>query len=110
MTVTECWEGEGCKYLHEGEPVVTLQCLECIFLAILHIAIRLAGLAVFIMLIIGGFKYLTAAGDPKSAQAAKNTITYAIFGLVLILFAWFILYFIEYFTGVKVTEFTIPSP
>ena len=59
------------------------------------------------MFIVGGFKYVTSGGDPKKVQAAQATLTYAILGLVLALLAWFILVFIEKFTGVKVTEFRI---
>ena len=57
----------------------------------------------------GGFRYLTSMGDPKGTETAKNTLTYAVLGLVLIIGAWFILQFIEEFTGVKVTEFEIPK-
>ena len=74
---------------------------------IISIAIRLAGVAAFIMLIIGGFKYLTSGGDPKAAESARKTITYAILGLVLIIAAWFILKFLSEFTGVDLTEFKI---
>lgn len=87
----------------------TIQDIEVIIKIILNIAVRLAGIAVFIMLIIGGFRYLTSGGDPKAAEGAKKTITYAIFGLVAILLAWFILLFVEKFTGVTVTQFTFPQ-
>lgn len=104
MTVEDCWK--ACAF----QDVATIQCLECIVQGILNIAIRLAGVAVFIMLVIGGFKYLTAGGDPKAAQQARNTLTWAIAGLVILLLAWFFLRLIEEFTGVEVTIFTIPAP
>lgn len=85
----------------------TLKDLEVIFRLILNIVVRLAGVAVFIFLIIGGFQYLTAGGDPKKSESAKNTITYAILGLGLLILAWFILRFIEIFTGIDVTIFKI---
>lgn len=88
----------------------TIQDLTIIVQRILNIAVRLAGIAAFIMLIVGGFQFLTAGGDPKKTQAAGSTITYAIFGLVAVIATWFILLFIEKFTGVKVTEFNIISP
>jgi len=69
----------------------------------------LAGIAAFIMLIVGGFQFLTAGGDPKKTQAASSTLTYAIFGLVAVIAAWFILLFIEKFTGVRITDFDIPK-
>ena len=92
-----------------GENPATIQDLTMIVQRILNIAIRLAGIAAFIMLIVGGFQFLTAGGDSKKTQAAGSTITYAIFGLVAVIAAWFILLFIEKFTGVKVTEFNIPE-
>lgn len=87
----------------------TIKDLEEVVKNILNIAIRLAGVLLFIMLIVGGFKYLTAGGDPEKAQAAQKTLTCAIAGLVLVILAWFILLFIKQFTGVDVTQFNIPT-
>jgi len=70
---------------------------------ILNIILRMAGIAAFIMIIVGGFQYLTAGGDPKKTQAAGQTITYAVFGLIAVIAAWFILLFIKKFTGVDIT-------
>ncbi len=72
-------------------------------------ATTIAGLAVFVMFLVGGFQYLTSMGDPKGAESAKNTLTYAVLGLVLVIAAWFIIQFIETFTGVTVTIFEIPK-
>ena len=41
-----------------------------------------------IMLIWGGIRYTTSAGNSSSVQAAKNTILYAIIGLVVALLAF----------------------
>jgi hypothetical protein len=92
-----------------GQTPAKIQDLAIIIQRILNIAIRLAGIAAFVMLIVGGFQYLTAGGDPKKTQAAGSTLTYAIFGLVAVIAAWFILLFIENFTGIKITEFNLPS-
>jgi len=99
-----CWN----NFVVEGN-VVTIQGLECIVKTILNLAVRLAGIALFIILIIGGFKHLTSGGDPKAAESAQKTITYAILGLALLLGAWLILLFVKEFTGVDVTQFTIPK-
>jgi TRAP-type C4-dicarboxylate transport system permease small subunit len=89
------------------DDVATFQGLENVFSRVISIVIGLAGLAFFIMLVLGGFKYMTAGGDPKAVESAKNTLTYAIAGLVLIALSYLILVFIEQFTGVNVTEFKI---
>lgn len=91
-----------------GVGAAPLTDLEFIFERIVTIATSFAVLAVFIMLVMGGFKLMTAGGDPKATESAKNTITYAIFGLVALIGIWFILNFIKVFTGVDVTRFEIP--
>ena len=96
------WEG----YVEEGD-VATLGGLEIIFKTIFNYAARFAGIAVLLMLIAGGFKYLTAGGDPEKTESARKTITYAIAGLALIILSWFILQFIKVFTGVDVTIFEL---
>jgi hypothetical protein len=40
------------------------------------------------MLIYGGIRYTTSGGNANSVTAAKNTILYAIIGLVVAIFAY----------------------
>ncbi|MCA9309287.1 hypothetical protein KC973_02830 [Candidatus Saccharibacteria bacterium] len=47
-----------------------------------------------IMIIIGGFRYIISGGDSTAVTAAKNTILYAIVGLVIVLFAQVIVRFV----------------
>lgn len=42
-----------------------------------------SGVAAVIMVILGGFKYVTSGGDPNSIASAKNTVLYAVVGLVV---------------------------
>jgi hypothetical protein len=52
---------------------------------IYYFAIGIVGLVAAVMMIIGGFQYLTSAGDTAKIGAAKKRITDAIIGLVLML-------------------------
>ncbi len=45
------------------------------------------GVVAVFMIIIGGFKYITSGGDTNGVSAAKNTIIYAIIGLVIVALA-----------------------
>ena len=93
-----------------GDPIAevpTLQCFEVVFEKILNVAVGFAVVVLFLFLVIGGFKFLTSGGDPKATESAKNTLTYAILGLALLVGIWFILLFIEKLTGIKVTIFQI---
>ena len=51
------------------------------------------GFASVIMILLGGYRYITSAGDPNKAAAAKNTILYALIGVVLVALAQLILRF-----------------
>ncbi|MFZ1654450.1 MAG: pilin [Candidatus Moraniibacteriota bacterium] len=53
------------------------------------------GIAVVFMLTIGGFMYLTSAGNTSRMESAKTVIFDAILGLVLALVAWLFLYVIN---------------
>lgn len=52
------------------------------------------GVVSVIMIIIGGFKYIMAAGDSNQIQSAKNTILFAIVGLVIVAIAQVIVQFV----------------
>lgn len=52
------------------------------------------GVVAVIMIIIGGFKYITSSGDSNNVTSAKNTILYAIIGLVIVALAQFIVKFV----------------
>ena len=67
----------------------------------------IASAITIIMLIIGGFKYMTSAGNPESAAGAQKTITYAIAGIVIVAMAFWILVLVQYFTGAQVTIFRV---
>lgn len=103
------WKSYGCTIKIGGIDIPTLKCLEVVFANILKVATSLAVLALFIMLVVGGFKYLTSGGDAKKATSAQQTMTYAVGGLVLMVLAFLIFRVIEEFTGVTITKFVIPE-
>ena len=46
-----------------------------------------AGYAAVVFIIIGGFTYMTASGEPAKIAQAKNSVLYAVIGLVVALAA-----------------------
>ena len=52
--------------------------------------LSIVGIVAVMMLIIGGMKYITAAGNASIISDAKDTITNALFGLLLALLSWVI--------------------
>ena len=83
--------------------------LEVIFARVIRIAVQLAGVALFVMLIVAGFKLLTAQGDAQQAAQARQTMTYAIIGLVVIATSWLLLKILGDFFGISLLEFEIKT-
>ena len=52
------------------------------------------GVVATIMIMVGGFKYVTSNGDSNQVSSAKNTILYAIIGIVIVVFAQVIVKFV----------------
>ena len=103
------WAGVPCIKTIGEVDVPTFKCLEAIYGRILQISIALALFALLIMLIVGGFKLLTSGGDPKATASAKQTMTYAVAGIFLMVIAFLIFQIIKAYTGVDVTVFEVPE-
>lgn len=54
----------------------------------------IVGIVAVIMIIVGGFKYVTSGGDSGNISGAKNTIIYALIGLVIVALAQFLVQFV----------------
>ena len=61
---------------------------------IINILSLVVGVTAVIMIIIGGFKYIISSGDSSNVTSAKNTILYAIVGLVIVALAQVIVRFV----------------
>lgn len=93
-----------------GVTPARLSDLNAVFGYVLDVLLTLAGIALLIMIVIGGFQYLTAGDNPKNAEKATHTLTQAVTGLIIIIAAWFILQAIKALTGFDVTIFNIVAP
>ena len=56
-----------------------------------YFIVGIAGLAAFVMLVWGGFQYLSSAGNPAAIGDAKDKIKSALLGLLIILASFLIL-------------------
>lgn len=61
---------------------------------VINIFSLIVGVVSVIMIIIGGLKYITSGGDSGNITGAKNTILYAIIGLVVVALAQVVVKFV----------------
>ena len=62
--------------------------------SILNWIFGIIGIVAVVMIIIGGFNFMTSAGDPGKVKKGKDTILYGIIGLVVALLAFAIVNFV----------------
>lgn len=68
--------------------------LERIIELIINAILFLIGVVSVIMIIIGGFRYVVSNGDSSQTKAAKDTIMYAVLGLIIAIAAYAIINFV----------------
>ena len=56
----------------------------CVLVKIITILLTSAGGVAFLLLVIGGLRYMISGGDEKAITAAKSGITYSVLGLIII--------------------------
>jgi hypothetical protein len=61
---------------------------------VINIFSLIVGAASVIMIIYGGFKYITSGGSDSNVSGAKNTIMYAVIGLIIVALAQIIVRFV----------------
>ena len=83
-----------CKDVNENKSTDRILGPEGLVTQITQTIIYITGAISVIMIVIGGLKYVFSAGDSPGVQSAKNTILYAIIGLVVTLFAQVIVSFV----------------
>jgi hypothetical protein len=64
-----------------------------IFAGVSNALIFLVGAVSVIMIIVGGLRYVLSNGDAKQTESAKNTILYAVIGVIVAVAAYAIVSF-----------------
>lgn len=65
-----------------------------IITTVINLFSMIVGIIAVIMIIYGGLRYITSGGDSTKITSAKNTIIYALIGLVVVALAQFIVKFV----------------
>lgn len=74
-----------------GKTITPDSTLIDLLLYLFYFAVLISGIAVFIMFVIAGVQWLTSAGNPGGIKAARDRMTSAIIGLILLFSSYLIL-------------------
>lgn len=81
--------------------------------AVVGMLLIVAALMAFLFLIMGGIQWITSGGDKAGMEQARNKITHAIVGLIIVGAAWAIMTLVQNFLGVTIiggSGINIPKP
>lgn len=76
---------------------------------LLTMIIVVAGVIFFVVLVVGGVRWILSGGDKAQTEAARNQITAALVGLVIVFAAWAIAQLVGAFFSIDLINFTIPT-
>jgi len=75
----------------------------------IKLVVVIAAIIFFFILVIGGIRWIASGGDKAQTEAARNQITAALVGLVIVFAAWAIVALIKVFFGVDIFSLAIPT-
>jgi TRAP-type C4-dicarboxylate transport system permease small subunit len=83
------------------ENLQTLQFSDIISAGI-QLVLVISAIVFFFILVMGGVRWITSGGDKGKTEAARNQITAALVGLVIVFAAWAIIQLIQTFFGISI--------
>ena len=86
--------GEGVNSAKSEEQPTNLFGAGGVFQTVTNVLLFIIGAVSVIMLIIGGVRYTISQGDSSAVTSAKNTILYAVIGLIVAILAYAVVNFV----------------
>ena len=80
-----------------------------IITALLKLALVIAAIVFFFILVIGGIRWIVSGGDKTGAETARKRITAALVGLAIVFVAWAIGSLINVLFGIDIFNMNIPT-
>ena len=104
--ITEVAGDTGAGYDTDGDDIGSL------IGTVIKAALSLLGVVFLVLMIYGGFLWMTDRGNEEQLKRAKNLITAAIIGLIIVVAAYAISYFVieKITSGMLTTTSTTPDP
>jgi hypothetical protein len=80
--------------------VATINCIFPLMTNIIYWLLFFSGAVALVIIILSGIRFIVSGGESKSVETAKKSMTYAVFGLLLVFLAFLIINVIAFVTGV----------
>jgi len=78
----------------------TFNCIPTLFENIVTVAIYFSGIVALFFILYASIRFIFSNADPKKFENARQTLVYALVGLLIVLLSFFAISLISYITGV----------
>jgi len=85
----------------EVDKVASLHCIPVILQNFVNIALLFSGFVALFLILYAGIIFITSRADKAKIESARNTLTYAIIGLIIIIFSYAIVNLIFTLAGYR---------
>ncbi len=102
--------GDPSILIKRPQDQIKIENLGSLVSALVGALMIVAALLAFFYLILGGIQWITSGGDKAGMEAARNKITHAVVGLVIVGAAWAIMILVQNFLGVTIIGGTLNFP
>jgi hypothetical protein len=100
---------QGAKVEGFDRGIVPFENIGALMSNVLALLFFLAGLLTFFFIVVGGIQWITAGGDAKAAQAARDRITAAVVGLIVVVAAFAITLILGQVFGIDLFDYQFPG-
>lgn len=111
LVVSSAHAQGGQPILNIPQPgTVSVTSIGSVIAGVIGILIIVAAILAFLFLILGGLQWITSGGDKAGMEAARNKITAAIVGLIIVAAAWAVMFLVGQFIGFNILGNNINIP
>ncbi len=87
-----------------NQPQSYFQSFPLMLSSLMNIVLTIGVVAVLLYLIWGGLEWITSGGDKGKTEGARNKITAAIVGLIILVSAWAIMTFVQSLLNISILK------
>lgn len=91
----------SCSVQSNGNDIPQLKCIGPLLQVIIHWAFYFVGAVAVILILYASVRFITSRGDTKQVQEARQILTYALIGLIIVLTSIALFYLITNIIGIK---------
>lgn len=92
------------KSITVNKPTGFYTSFETMISQVLNIALIVGVIIVLFYLVLGGIDWMTSGGDKGKTESARNKITAAVIGLIILVSAWAIMTFVQSLLGISILK------